>query len=61
LVSFDKNIKIEISFPDRFANAVEYFRKNDILNKENLIRFVKDSELEETEKKHWINSINEMF
>lgn len=61
LVSFDENIKLEISFPIRFGNAVDYFKAKGQYNRENLIRFVDDSELEAHEKRTWINSINEMF
>ncbi len=61
LVSFDENIKLEISFPIRFGNAVDYFKMKGRYNKENLIRFVNDSELEDHEKRTWINSIDEMF
>jgi hypothetical protein len=61
LVSFDENIKLEISFPIRFGNAVDYFKTKGQYNQENLIRFVNDSELEDHEKRTWINSIHEMF
>ncbi len=61
LVSFDENIKLEISFPIRFGNAVDYFKTKNQYNKNNLIRFVNDSELEDHEKRIWTNSIDEMF
>lgn len=61
LVSFDENIKLEISFPIRFGNAVDYFKMKGQYKKENLIRFVNDSELEDHEKRTWIHSIDEMF
>jgi hypothetical protein len=61
LVSFDENIKLEISFPIRFGNAVDYFKAKGQYTRENLSRFVEDSELEPHEKRTWIYSINEMF
>ena len=61
LVSFDENIKLEISFPIRFANAVDFMKMKGTYNKENLIRFVNDSELDDHQKRTWINSVNEMF
>ena len=61
LVSFDPNIKLEISFPVRFANAVDYMKFKNTYTKENLIRFVQDSELESKEKQTWIDNIHEMF
>jgi hypothetical protein len=61
LVSFDENIKLEISFPIRFGNAVDYFKAKGQYNRQNLIRFVDDSELEAHEKRTWIQSINDMF
>lgn len=61
LVSFDENIQLEISFPVRFGNAVDYFKAKGTYTKENLIRFVNDSELEDNEKHTWIKSIDDMF
>jgi Leucine-rich repeat (LRR) protein len=61
LVSFDENIKLEISFPIRFGNAVDYFKIKGQYTRANLSRFVEDSELEPHEKRTWIKSINEMF
>ena len=61
LVSFDENIKLEISFPIRFGNAVDYFKAKGKYTKENLITFVNNSELEDHEKRTWNQSINEMF
>jgi hypothetical protein len=61
LVSFDENIKLEISFPIRFGNAVDYFKAKGEYNRDNLIRFVEESELEPHEKRTWIQSINDMF
>jgi hypothetical protein len=61
LVSFDENIQLEISFPIRFGNAVDYLKTKGMYTKENLIRFVNDSELEDNEKRNWIKSIDDMF
>jgi len=61
LVSFDKNIKLEISFPIRFGNAVDFFKKNGTYTKKNLIRFVNDSELGPNDKHIWIENINNSF
>jgi len=61
LVSFDENIKLEISFPVRFGNAVDYFKMKGEYTKQNLIRFVDDSELADHEKRTWIQSIDDMF
>lgn len=61
LVSFDENIKIEISFPIRFANFVDLMKKNNTYTKDNFNRFINDSELEDNEKNKWLDSVNEMF
>ncbi len=61
LVSFDDKVKLEISFSVRFGNAVDYFKSKNSYNKENLIRFVNDSELNNADKHTWIEGINEMF
>jgi len=61
LVSFDNGIQLEISFPIRFGNAIDFMKKKGTYNKENLIKFVEDSELSDNEKRTWNNNINDIF